>query len=106
RGDRPPLPLPAPIEPGGGSIELPDAEIAEGDRPVVPLEQDRPGAIGPVQPGAGAALPEEADVTPVLLPEVDAQLGRLPGILRGQPLEGGPVGLAVADVQVAVHLPA
>src|SRR5262249_8807081 len=83
-------------------VELADLEVPICHRPVVALEEGRPGAVGAVEAGAGAALAEEADVLAVLLLQLDAEVGRLRRVLGVEAVEGGLVGLAVADVDVLV----
>src|SRR4051812_21621194 len=69
---------------------------------MVPLQEDRAGAVGAVEAGPGAPLAEVADVLAVLLAELDPEL-RGPGrVLLREPLEGAAVGVAVADVMVLV----
>ncbi len=69
---------------------------------MVPLQQNRARTVGTVETGPCPAFAEVADVTPVLFAKLDAQRFRLASVFLVQALVCVAIGLAVADVLIAV----
>src|SRR3954453_5113856 len=83
-------------------IDVTYVHIAIRHRPVIPLEQDGAGAIGTVEARPRSPFAEESDVLAVLLAELDPEGLGLADVFVVQTLEGGVVGLTIADIHVLV----